>query len=437
MKMMLAAVLAAASCATIAQAQQGPPPMANAPSETPTEAPPLPVLSLDQAVLAAGGSAPSRAAATASIEAARAARLVAELRPNPVFQGQVENIVGSGSYEGVRSAETTVGLAFPIELGGKRGARVAVADAQISRARLQSAIVAADIRVQVTQLYIDAIAAERRLATARDQARIAGEVLRGAGVRVQAGRASPLEQQRADVARINADVHVERVTRLAAAARANLARRLGHPIDGGLDMGLLDRLPPAIFGPAAPPQTAGTLALAAADADLAIADAGIRLARAGRVPDLNVGPALRRLEATNDTAAVFAVSIPIPVFNGGRAAIAQATAERTRAEAIRRVTTLDVEQAITDAQAEAANAATTARAAAGPALAAAQEAARIARIGYREGKFGQLDLLDAERTLADTRVAAIDALANYQLAHARLERLTAPAPVTDIGRIDR
>ena len=41
---------------------------------------------------------------------------------------------------------------------------------------------------------------------------------------------------------------------------------------------------------------------------------------------------------------------------------------------------------------------------------AAEEAARIARIGYREGKFGQLELLDAERTLAETRLAAIDAL---------------------------
>lgn len=428
MKTMLAAMLAAASCASIAQAQQEAAPQAATPSETPTAAQPLPGFSLDQAVSAAGGAAPSGAAATASVEAAQAARTVAGLRPNPVFQGQVENVVGSGPYRGVRSAETTVGVAIPIELGGKRGARVAVADAQISRAQLQSAIVAADIRVQVTQLYVEAIAAERRLVTARDQARIAAEVLRGAAVRVQAGRASPLEQQRADVARINADANVERLTRLAEAARTNLARRLGRPIDGTLDAGLLDRLPPATFGPAAPLQTAGTLALAAADADLAIADAGIRLARANRVPDINVGPALRRLEATNDTAAVFAISIPIPLFNNGRAAIAQATAERTRAEAVRRVTALDVEQAITDAQAEAANAATTARAAVGPALAAAAEAARIARIGYREGKFGQLDLLDAERTLADTRVAAIDALANYQNARARLERLTAPAP---------
>jgi len=427
MKKLIAAVLAAASCASIAQAQAQAQ-QAAVPPETSMAAQPLSAFTLDQAVLAAGGAAPSNAAAAAGVEAAQAGRSVAGLRPNPTFQGQIENVVGSGPYRGVRSAETTVGVAIPIELGGKRSARVAVATAQVSRAELQAAIAAADIRVQVTQLYVEAVAAERRLTTARDQARIAAEVLRGAGVRVQAGRASPLEQQRADVARIYAEANVGRLTRLAEAAKTNLVRRIGRPIDGPLDAGLLDRLPAPTFGPVAPQRADGTLTLAAADADLAIADAGIQLARANRVPDINVGPALRRLEATNETAAVFAISIPIPVFNNGRAAIAQATAERTRAEAVRRVTTLDVEQAITDAEAEAANAATSARAAAGPALAAAQEAARIARIGYREGKFGQLDLLDAERTLAETRVTAIDALANYQNARARLERLTAPAP---------
>lgn len=426
MHRILAAILVAASSASAAQTREGP--ISSAPS-------PSVGLSLDQAVAAAGGSAPAADAASASINAAQAARDVAGLRPNPSFQGQVENVAGSGPYRGLRSAETTVGVSIPIELGGKRSARVAVAGAQVSRAQLQAAITAADIRVQVTQIYVEAVAAERRLATARDQARIAAEVLRGAGVRVRAGRASPLEQQRADVARINADANVERLTRLADAARTNLARRIGRPIDGALDTGSLDRLPAATFGPVAPSKAEGTLALAAADADLAIADAGIRLARANRAPDINIGPALRRLEATNDTAAVLAISIPIPVFNNGRAAVAQATAEWTRAEAVRRVTALDVEQAITDAEAEAANAATSASAASGPALAAAQEAARIARIGYREGKFGQLDLLDAERTLAETRAAAIDALANYQNARARLERLTAPAP--DQQGIDR
>ena len=127
---------------------------------------------------------------------------MAGLRPNPQAQGQIENIAGSGAYRGLRSAETTVGVAIPIELGGKRSARVAVATAQLSRAELQAAIVAADVRVQVTQLYVEAIAAERRLVTARDQVRIASDALRAASVRVQAGRASPLEEQRANVAKV-------------------------------------------------------------------------------------------------------------------------------------------------------------------------------------------------------------------------------------------
>ncbi|MEG3175461.1 TolC family protein [Sphingomonas sp. RB3P16] len=436
MKKRFAAVVAAACSAAMAQAQQVPARPASAPVGATPRAE-QPIFTLDQAVAVAGGVAPAGAAAQAAIAEAQAGRTMAGLRPNPVLQGQVENIVGSGPYRGLRSAETTIGVALPIELGGKRSARMAAASAQLSRAELHAAIVAADTRLQVTQLYVAAIAGERRLATARDQARIAGDVLRGAAVRVQAGRASPLERQRADVARINAEAMVERLARLSAAARTNLARRLGRPIDAPLDAGLLDRVPAVAVGPAEPPRIDGTLALAAADADLSIASAGIRLARANRVPDITVGPGLRRLAATNDTAAVFAISIPIPMFNTGRAAITQATAERTRAEAVRRVTALDVEQAIADAQVDVENAATSARATAGPALAAANEAARIARIGYREGKFGQLDLLDAERTLAETRIAVIDALATYHLARAQLERLTAPAPAVLSGGSDQ
>ena len=412
----IAALLAAVSCVAVAQAQETPAAVAGA----------LPY-TLDQAVAAAGGSAPAAEAAQANVEAARAARTVAGLRPNPTVQTQVENIAGSGPYSGVGSAESTVSVAIPIELGGKRSARIAVANAQTNRALLVSAITQADIRLQVTQLYVEAVAAERRVETARDQSRIAGDAANAASVRVKAGRASPIEEQRANLAKINADAELIRTIRLAQASRANLARRIGQSVDGPLDTAWLERLPHG-YGPDVPPTAAGTLALAAADADLAVADANVRLARSQRVPDLEAGPGVRRLSATNDTALIFTVTMPIPIFNSGRAAVTQARAQRNQVEAQKRMTALDIEQAITDAQAAASNAAVTAQTATGPALEAAREAARIARIGYREGKFSQLDLLDAERTLAQTRLAAIDALTSYQNARAQLERLTAPAP---------
>lgn len=417
MHRMFAALLAAVSCVAVAQAQ-----------DTATTAPPaVAPFTLDQAVAAAGGSAPAAAAARADIAAAEAGRTIAGLHPNPTISTEVENIAGTGPYGGFRGAETTVGVSIPIELGGKRSARIAVADARTTRARLAAAITESDIRFQVTQLYIETVAAERRLTTALDQARIANDALNAARARVRAGRASPIEEQRADVARVNAEAAVENARRILDSARTNLGRRIGQPVTGPLDLAWLNNLSGA-YDPQLPPSAEGTLALAAADADLAVADAGVRLARSQRIPDVTVGPGVRRFSESNDTAALFSISVPIPLFNSGRAAVGQASAERNRAEAQRRMTGLDVEQAILDARTEAANGATLARATNGPALAAAQEAARIARIGYREGKFGQLDLLDAERTLAQTRLAAIDALVAYQNARARLERLIAPAP---------
>lgn len=443
----LAAALAAASMAPGAWAQIAP---ATAPVAGPTST--QPAVTLDSVLTQSGagrapgtqaggaivlpGTAPSLAAprtalpsvaaATASVDAALAGRTVAGLRPNPQLQGQLENVTGSGIYRGVRNAETTVGLALPLELGGKRGARIALADAQIDRARLQAGIARADLRLRLIQLYVEAVADERRAQVFGEQAKLAADAFRLASDRVQVGDVGPIEQQRADVLRINAQIAADNAARDAAASRVALAGLTGQPVVGTFDTAWFERVDG--YGPPRPIAVEGTLALAAAEADVRTAGAQVRVARTLRVPDLTVTAGARRLEGTNDTAAVFGVSIPLPVFNNGRALVAQTQANQTQAQALRSVTVIEVRQAIAQAQAEVANAAATARATGGPGLAAAAEAARIARIGWTQGKFDQLALLDAERTLSQTRSAHVDALAAFHDAQARLERLTTPAP---------
>jgi cobalt-zinc-cadmium efflux system outer membrane protein len=413
MHRIIAAVLAASACAQAAQAQTSPPVPAG---ET---------LTLERALELAGATGPTIESAAAGVRAAEAQRRAAGLRPNPSINVEAENVIGTGPYSGLSSAETTVGMSLPLELGGKRSARIGVADAQIAQARLSTFVAQADLRLKVTQAFVAATAAGRRLVIARSQLDIANEGLRVANIRVRAGRASPLEEQRADVQRINAGTALGQAERAVALARGNLARLIGTE-PGQLEIAWLERI--GGFGPRLTRGAEGTLALASAEADVATANAQVRLARSQRVPDLTISAGARRLEATNDVAAVFGVSIPLPVFNNGRASIEAAQAQRDQFQALRRTASLEAQQSIASAEADVANAEADARAANGPALAAAQEAARIARIGYREGKFGQLDLLEAERTLAQTRIAAIDALAAYHDAQARLERLTARAP---------
>lgn len=407
------------SAASVAQAQTVVPV-----SQAATEPP----FTLDRALALGGAASPSLAASSAGVQAATSGRAVAALRPNPEIEATSEYFGGSDEYRGYSSAETTVRLGLPIELGGKRSARIAVANAQIDRARIGSAVAIADLTLAITQNYNEAAAAERRLVVAREQVGIASEAFRVARVRVTAGAASPIEQQRANVLRINAETALERATRTAEVARANLARLIGQPVTGPLDTAWFDRV--GGYGPTQLIAAEGTLALAAATADARTANAQVRLARAQRIPDVTVSAGVRRIEATGDIAGVAGVSIPIPLFNNGRAAVAQATAQQTQAEALRRLALVEAERSIASAQAELANAAATARNAGGPALAAAAEAARIARIGYAGGKFSQLDLLEAERTLAQTRAEATDALAAYHDAEARLARLTAPATLS-------
>ena len=388
-----------------------------------------PALTLQRALELAGASSPALDAAAAQLRGAEAGRDVAGLRPNPTLTIDAENVAGSGPYRAFDGAEVTAAIEWPIELGGKRSARIGVAEAETRRAAVQQAAARADLRLAIIQSYAEAAAAERRLVAVREQARIAAEALRVAEARVRAGRASPIEMQRANVARLNADAEAARALRLAETSRFSLSRQIGAPVEGALDMRWFADVANR-QGPLEPIDSAGTLALAEAEADVAVADAGVRLARSQRIPDLTVSAGARRIEETGDTAALVGLSIPLPLFNNGRAALAQASSQRQRADAQRRMTVIAADQAIARAQAELANAATTAVTATGPGLAAAEEAARIARIGYREGKFGQFDLLDAERTLAETRLAAIDALLSYHIAQAQLERLTMRAPST-------
>lgn len=411
MNRLFAVAMTALVCASGAQAN--PPTSGNADA----------VLTLSRALELAGAQSPLLEAAEADSRAADAARTVAGLRPNPTLTTELENFAGSGAYRGTRSAEATASLGFPIELGGKRAARLALADVQITRASLGSMAAGADLKLDVTEAYAVAVATTQRLATARDEARIAADGARAARLRVEAGRASPIEAQRADLARINADAAVGQAERAASVARGALERLIG-PVSGAqLDTGWFRHIPARTAA-----QAQGSLLLAAADADVAAADAGVRLAQSQRVPDLTLGAGARRLVESDSNAALVSLSVPMPLFQNGRAALAGARAERQAADARRRLTEIRLQQQVIAADAALADAVAAAATASGPALAAAEEAARIARIGYANGKFSQLDLLEAERSLSETRARATDALLATHLASAQLERLAARAP---------
>ncbi|MFN3791171.1 TolC family protein [Massilia sp.] len=87
-------------------------------------------LTLADAVARARGQAPQLQSANAALRAADANVRLSGLRPNPTLSVEAENVMGSGRYSGFGGGEKTVSLSMPLELGGKRGARLRVAQAE-------------------------------------------------------------------------------------------------------------------------------------------------------------------------------------------------------------------------------------------------------------------------------------------------------------------
>lgn len=378
-----------------------------------------PALTLGDAVQKALAQAPQVQGADAALRAADANVQLSGLRPNPTLSIEAENVMGSGRYTGFGGGEKTIAFSVPLELGGKRQARVRVAQAERAAAGIGTRTAQADLTLQVTEAFIGLAASERQVQIAKANHELAERAHHAARERVRAGKASPIEEQRADVLRINAEVRFSKSARAVELARSTIARLTGvsqpvsvvspwfERIDGS------DTVSPSGHG----------LAIAAAEADVAAASARIDAARRDRTPDVTLTAGMRRYGDTSDKAAVLGLSVPLPLFNRGTAVVARSQAEYDRAVAARRAVALEFEQSIAQADGEVADALAAARAANGPALAAAEEAARIARIGYREGKFPQLELIEAERSLAETREASVDALTALHTARARLARL--------------
>ena len=124
-------------------------------------------ITLADALGQAGSTSPRIAVAEAQVRAAEARARQAGLPPNPVIGLEVENFVGTGAFSGLNGSEVTLALSQQLELGGKRGARRALASAEREQTVLELARVRAELARDVRQSFAELLAAEDRAVLAR------------------------------------------------------------------------------------------------------------------------------------------------------------------------------------------------------------------------------------------------------------------------------
>uniref|UniRef100_A0A832I469 TolC family protein n=1 Tax=Eiseniibacteriota bacterium TaxID=2212470 RepID=A0A832I469_UNCEI len=377
-------------------------------------------LPMDEAVRRALRFDPGVAAAAARADAA-ARRVEPAGRPaNPTLSAGVENV---GGGLGDRVAETTVSIEQPLDLGGARGARRAIAAGEAALARIEAEDAALESAERAALTYADACAAEARLARLRRARLDAVDAVGAAAARHRAGGAPRSEVHRAEAALALRVVELRR----AEAERDRTRRRLHAMWGAAPDTTETIALPNSRPGP--PPDSATVAAaieahparrLAAACVELE--DARVAAARAARTPELGVLAGVRRLAERGATGFLLGVSAPIPWMNRDPGALAAAVAERAAARLAERAAILRLTTEAAEAAARLSETEESLRLLEMHARPAAAAAYAATLEGYAAGRFGYLELAEAQRALLETDLAALDAAADRWRALARLHR---------------
>lgn len=383
-------------------------------------------LSFEQAAARLSVEAPALKAADAGRRAAEAGLRDADRRPNPTAEVEVENFAGTGPYRGINGAELTALIELPIERGGKRRARVAVARAEIALAVAERQSEYRRLLAELIRNYGSAAASRARAGIAAEQVEVAQTLANQSARRLAVGDIAEVEHDRVLVSLGEARAALERAQRETEVAERSLALIVGAPEPVQADPSFLN----------AQSEHPSRISIVTADETrfAALADrdrARIAAAQAERVSDLAVRGGVRVAREEEAVALVAGVSIPLRLFNPGRARVDQAQAEAERAafaaEAQRREARRTAERALGNWRSALRSLESIER----QTLPAAERLVNLTERGYRLGALPYRDLADARTSLYGARRDRLDALEQISAAKADLAEVT--GATVDLG----
>jgi outer membrane protein, heavy metal efflux system len=371
-----------------------------------------------------------RAARGAALAAAGDSRQ-ARAWPNPEIEVAAEDV--GGDLPGWDEAEISGSIAQRLELFGTRGARARAGSMQREAAEQGLAAVQLDLLAEVDRRFAGALAAQARVGVSEENGRIADDLVRAVTALVKGGEVSPIEADRAQAERARVELELQR-----ARLDEGQARRVLAGLWGGCDPdferveGSLEVSPVLPGRDALLAETIDLPDLRGRAAEAQRAEAELRHASRARWPEVTVRGGIKNVGPSDEWSYLGGLSLGLPLLdrNGGAVEAAHGRLQQARAEeaaeqcriALARASAADVLAA----------AIATAESLRDVTLPRTQAIFEAVQEGYRRGRFAFLDLIDARRTMAETRLEYIDALEAVWVARADLERLLSrPLPTTE------
>ncbi len=383
-------------------------------------------LTLQHALALALAGNPDLAVAAREVDATQAALLQSRVRPNPELSTLLEDTRSA-------SRTTTIQINQPIELGGKRAARIDAAQRErdIANADLRSR--RAELRAIVAAAFHAVLAAQERVQLSAESVELARRATDAAAKRVQAGKVSPVEETKARVAEGTARLEAAQAQSELRSARQSLAATWGSSaprFERAQALGAGLELPPLPTIESLAARVAASPALARAQAEVQRRQALTAIDRAKTTPDITLSLGVKRDNELGRSQAIVGIAIPLPFFDSNRGGLLEALRreDKARDELAALQIRLHVDALLLRERLAAMHAES--QLLRGDVLPGAQSAFDAAVKGFELGKFDFLDVLDAQRTLFQARLQHQRALAEAQRAAAEIHRLLGDASET-------
>ena len=383
-------------------------------------------LTIDRAIALALAHNPRVAAREAAVRAATGREHQAGVLPNPEIEAEVEDIGVSGGEHGFDASIYTVRAAQTIELGGKRAKRRRVAGLETEITDWDLAAIRLDLITEVKGRFIDLLAAQERLRVVAGAYDLGGKVRAVAAERVKSGKVPALELTKANVELTGRRVELRRAERELAAAQTALGALWNASLAECLALRARGQLRQN-------PNLQATEVLArrlGANPDLArwnseenLAEAALTREKAARISDVTLSAGLSHEQMSGKQKVLFAVSLPLPLFDRNKGNIDVARAELDRVREKRSATQIRLRAELAGQWQELQAALEETAAIQNEMLPGAREAFDAAEEAYRSGKLEYLDVLDAQQTLFEAEMQLLEALTTLHQKAIGIERL--------------
>lgn len=386
------------------------------------------VLTLDAAIRMALENNPALQASSARVDATAGRANQAGKWSNPELELSAEDWPVSGG-RGYSNSKQTIGIVQSLPFPGKKSLDRKIGGATVKRSEAELTLRQTEVAREVKAAFYRVLASENLLEVSRQLLTVAESSAATAQKRVDAGAAAYQEQLRAEVQMEQLRAELAGSERELVSAQKFFATLLGRPeLSRARLIGtLVESTIPSLTEEAAQIQLAEHPSLVAARANLDQAKLELRRARLEPYPDVKVGVSGGRIGETDESIIQLGFSLPLPIFDHGKGRIQEAQANVRVAEAELHAVQQQLQREWTNAQNRYCTAAEQVAAYHDRILPQADEALRLVRIGFEQGKFGFIDLADTQRTTAEVRRAYQEKLLELSIACAEMDALLLPA----------